>query len=341
MDVDALGRSAPDLSAALADHKVAATPMTAWGERVAPRYIRFVYSRNRSNPSPSLDKRPRQPARPGSCRAIGQLPNQGASSNDVMHRIERDLNLEDSGSKSSQALPARRQPVQPSHQPLAINHAAQHSHQPPAFARAITLDRVPPALLSTRNRLRTAVRRGAAWPPVERPSSCLVVQQAVSRWQEDRPTEPSCLPSAARADYNNTVWRPGGVVLPRVSGCPPRLGHPVHVLGQRRPVQRPPIQCPASGACPASTGPGSARPVSGVRCPMPGVAVRCPVARVDVGCPVRASGIRACRVCVRSVRTGEFMEREDAMGSHTPRDRPGRHVTTPRPRPARRPPNGT
>jgi len=45
MDVDALGRSAPELSGALADHKVAATPMTAWGERVAPRYIRFVYSK--------------------------------------------------------------------------------------------------------------------------------------------------------------------------------------------------------------------------------------------------------------------------------------------------------
>jgi hypothetical protein len=45
MDVTALGRSAPDLSAALADHKLAATPMTAWGERVARRYIRFVYSR--------------------------------------------------------------------------------------------------------------------------------------------------------------------------------------------------------------------------------------------------------------------------------------------------------
>jgi hypothetical protein len=45
MDMTALGRSAPDLSAALADHKLAATPMTAWGERVARRYIRFVYSR--------------------------------------------------------------------------------------------------------------------------------------------------------------------------------------------------------------------------------------------------------------------------------------------------------
>lgn len=45
MDVDALGRSAPELSRALVDHKVAATPMTAWGEQVAPRYLRFVYSR--------------------------------------------------------------------------------------------------------------------------------------------------------------------------------------------------------------------------------------------------------------------------------------------------------
>jgi aspartate/methionine/tyrosine aminotransferase len=45
MDVTTLGCSAADLSGALADHKVAATPMTAWGERVAPGYIRFVYSR--------------------------------------------------------------------------------------------------------------------------------------------------------------------------------------------------------------------------------------------------------------------------------------------------------
>ena len=45
MEVDALGTSAPELSRVLVDHKVAATPMTAWGERVAPRYIRFVYSR--------------------------------------------------------------------------------------------------------------------------------------------------------------------------------------------------------------------------------------------------------------------------------------------------------
>lgn len=44
MDADALGVSAPDLSRALVDQKVAATPMTVWGEQVSPRYIRFVYS---------------------------------------------------------------------------------------------------------------------------------------------------------------------------------------------------------------------------------------------------------------------------------------------------------
>ena len=44
MDVEALGTTPPDLSKALVDQKVAATPMTTWGERVSPRYIRFVYS---------------------------------------------------------------------------------------------------------------------------------------------------------------------------------------------------------------------------------------------------------------------------------------------------------
>jgi len=73
--------------------------------------------------------------------AIVRLRNQGEISNDVMHRIERDPDLEDSGSRSSQALPDRRQPVQPSHQPLAI-----------------TVDGELPALLSTRNRLRSAVQ---------------------------------------------------------------------------------------------------------------------------------------------------------------------------------------
>lgn len=44
LDAEALGVSPTDLSRALVDHKVAATPMTTWGDRVSPRYIRFVYS---------------------------------------------------------------------------------------------------------------------------------------------------------------------------------------------------------------------------------------------------------------------------------------------------------
>ena len=44
LDAQALGMSPTDLSQALAKQKVAATPMTSWGEQVAPRYIRFVYS---------------------------------------------------------------------------------------------------------------------------------------------------------------------------------------------------------------------------------------------------------------------------------------------------------
>jgi aspartate/methionine/tyrosine aminotransferase len=44
MDADALGIPPPDLSLALVEQGVAATPMTTWGERVSPRFIRFVYS---------------------------------------------------------------------------------------------------------------------------------------------------------------------------------------------------------------------------------------------------------------------------------------------------------
>jgi aspartate/methionine/tyrosine aminotransferase len=44
MDAKAMGTFPPDLSRALVEEKVAATPMTTWGDRVSPRYIRFVYS---------------------------------------------------------------------------------------------------------------------------------------------------------------------------------------------------------------------------------------------------------------------------------------------------------
>ena len=44
LDTETLGVSSPELSRALAAQQVAATPMTTWGEAVAPRYIRFVYA---------------------------------------------------------------------------------------------------------------------------------------------------------------------------------------------------------------------------------------------------------------------------------------------------------
>ena len=45
LDTEAMGISPPDASARLLEQKIAATPMTVWGDTVAPRYIRFVFSR--------------------------------------------------------------------------------------------------------------------------------------------------------------------------------------------------------------------------------------------------------------------------------------------------------
>jgi aspartate/methionine/tyrosine aminotransferase len=44
LDAEACGLDAPELSRRLLAHKVAATPMTAWGETVAPRHVRLVFS---------------------------------------------------------------------------------------------------------------------------------------------------------------------------------------------------------------------------------------------------------------------------------------------------------
>jgi aspartate/methionine/tyrosine aminotransferase len=44
MEAQALGIAPPDLSMALIKERVAATPMTAWGETVAPRFIRFIFA---------------------------------------------------------------------------------------------------------------------------------------------------------------------------------------------------------------------------------------------------------------------------------------------------------
>jgi N-succinyldiaminopimelate aminotransferase len=44
IDAEACGLDAAELSRRLLEQKVAATPMTVWGERVAPRHVRFVFS---------------------------------------------------------------------------------------------------------------------------------------------------------------------------------------------------------------------------------------------------------------------------------------------------------
>jgi len=44
LDAEGLGVSPTDLSRSLIAQRVAATPMTTWGERVAPRYLRFIFS---------------------------------------------------------------------------------------------------------------------------------------------------------------------------------------------------------------------------------------------------------------------------------------------------------
>jgi N-succinyldiaminopimelate aminotransferase len=44
IDAEACGLDAPALSRRLLEQKVAATPMTAWGETDAPRYVRLVFS---------------------------------------------------------------------------------------------------------------------------------------------------------------------------------------------------------------------------------------------------------------------------------------------------------
>jgi len=45
LDTETMGIPPPEASRRLLEQKVAATPMTVWGENVAPRHVRFVFSR--------------------------------------------------------------------------------------------------------------------------------------------------------------------------------------------------------------------------------------------------------------------------------------------------------
>jgi hypothetical protein len=116
-------------------------------------------------------------------------------------------------------------------------------------ARAITDEASPFALRSTRNRPRTAMRRGAAWPPAARPSSCVAVQPAVSRWQV--PHRRAVMVAERRVCRPQQHGSPShrALVALSASTCP-ASGRPVsgvrHVSSVRRPVhvQRPRAWCP-------------------------------------------------------------------------------------------------
>jgi hypothetical protein len=151
------------------------------------------------------------------------------------------------------------------------------------------------------------MRRGAAWPLAERPSSCLTARSAVSR-TDRRPHRRACMgrraPQAPSAGTRFGV--PAGTRSawwPRISGAGPALSA-CPVLSS--------IRCPVSGVrCPVS---GVRCPVSCVRCPVSGVhassghacdvhatgvqrpGVRCPVWASGVRCPVGRPGIWASGV---------------------------------------------
>jgi hypothetical protein len=114
------------------------------------------------------------------------------------------------------------------------------------------------------------MRRGAAWPPAARPSSCVAVQPAVSRWQ--------------------VPHRRAVMVAERRVCRPQQHGSPSHralvTLSASTCPERPAVQCPASGTCPVS----GVRYMSSVRAP--GVRASDIQCRVRFQCPVRASGIR-------------------------------------------------
>jgi aspartate/methionine/tyrosine aminotransferase len=60
LDTESIGIPPPEASKRLLEQKVAATPMTVWGETVAPRHVRFVFSREPVERLRSLGERVRK-----------------------------------------------------------------------------------------------------------------------------------------------------------------------------------------------------------------------------------------------------------------------------------------
>jgi hypothetical protein len=192
----------------------------------------------------------------------------------------------------------------PAHQRLRLPrswrrllHPARHRPRPPTSHRPAPgprRPRHPPTrrLTPGDSRFRTAMRRGAAWPPAERPSSCVAVQPAVSRWQV--PHRRAVMVAERRVCRPQQYWSPSQ-----------RCRGPGYPDAHRALV-----------ALSASTCPASARPVSGVRpssvrrpvrvqrscawcprvrCPVPGVRVQCerPASVSTLSAPVSNSSLLA------------------------------------------------
>jgi hypothetical protein len=142
------------------------------------------------------------------------------------------------------------------------------------------------------------MRQGAAWP-TERLSRRLVVLWVVARWQ---------IPHRRRAVIvaERSRWRLQihGSASQRAVGWPWWSGMSVRCQ---------PVEVALSEYSVAST-----RPVSGERPVSAHVisTIRCPLSGVDVRCP--GVGVRAFRVRVRGVCTGDFVERVGAAAATRP-----------------------
>lgn len=160
------------------------------------------------------------------------------------------------------------------------------------------------------------MRRGAAWPLAERPSSCLTAAKRQFRALTQAASPPSLhgTPSTAGAVRRNLVRRPSGHPLGVVAQdirswpCLVSLSGP-----QQCPVSG--VRCPVSCVrCPRVRCPRDRRPASG--CPLSGVGVRCPVSSWASG-PLGIRRPLSGRSTSAVSEPGEFVKRADAASSHT------------------------
>jgi hypothetical protein len=169
------------------------------------------------------------------------------------------------------------------------------------MALAITDEASPFALLSTRNRLRRAVRRGAAWTAECHRGAAWLWPWPESRWQCLPPSSPGCRsPQAA----------PAAPILGRRSEIGQRRRAGRECQDACHAVPRPPVSTvwrPLSGpAFPGPAVPGSSRRVSSRRVSSRRVSSR-PVSK-PWGCPAvgvsAASALSGSRSAAGSVRPG-------------------------------------